>query len=861
VSHPSLVLLTGMDAGATLVVDEILNNFSIGSDQSCNLVCSGVAVSPMHASVFLDDDGLVTISDTNSRMGVFINGHQVMEQALVDGDEISLGPPGDLGSDTLKFNSQTEEVPDHLASSAGRGGLSGFEELEAAPIEEPLFTSEIGRPEFSAPPALPDLPELPSLEAVPAMEASAPPLPAPTPAFLPPLPALPSLDDELPPVRPKTTEVPRPAFVTPPLPPPPPAYEPPPAPAHEPPPPPPDPPPAPEPPPPAPKSSGLIFTPAHEAEAAPPKKSVVIPPPSPAAPILPKAAKKGPASPAEKALRLGVIALALVGVSWFGYRQYAASIVVPVIDKYLPNPAEPGQNVTINGSGFSTDPASVKVMLGDVVLQVLDLNATRINVAIPESLSASGSQTLPLKVVSKNASSTPSLLKITVAPKVVTIAPQMALPGDEITISGKWLTNAKAKPIVAVAGAEAEVLEASPESVRFKMPQVTAASDGQKVAVKVALGSDVGKEVSMRYGRLPFVETISPAKVFPGDVLTVTGLGLALPDITLKVSGRGAAILSRTETELKASVPGLRLSENAGRRDVVLQTKEKATPPLPIEIERESANIYSPRFFAESLDNGRAAVSTELGPVMVLGNDPPSAVRAHETAAKLNALAAKARNTRTEFAAIDATISGPSGPIITLAPTDGSSNLRAIAPLWAAVLTDMFDLFFQSRRPGRTVELSPDGRVFVDIHTAARRHGAGQGISPSLLFPPEPAWARSLAVLATSPSMGAGQANVLLDGFWSGMIEAPGAVPRKIEISLTVTPAGVMGRKTSRQGGLSSDVTLEGVRYSKRELRFSFSDGGDSVNFAGAVDGDEINGTLTRPSGAKVGTLSLKLAR
>ncbi len=54
-NHPSLTVMSGLEAGTALRIDEILNNFSIGSDVSCNLVVSGVSVSPMHASVFLDD--------------------------------------------------------------------------------------------------------------------------------------------------------------------------------------------------------------------------------------------------------------------------------------------------------------------------------------------------------------------------------------------------------------------------------------------------------------------------------------------------------------------------------------------------------------------------------------------------------------------------------------------------------------------------------------------------------------------------------------------------------------------------------------------------------------------------------------
>ena len=201
-SHPSIILMTGLDAGATLVLDEVLNNFAIGSDESSNLVCSGVSVSPMHASVFLDDEGVVTISDTNSRMGVFVNGARIMEQALADGDQISLGPPDEPGSDSLRFSAQGADAS--LADlPAFDDSITGLEALDAAPLEEPLFTSELGRPDF-APPAsafeatettetpgltLEPLPEVPSSlpEEFPSMDllASSEPEPLPVPEFIP----------------------------------------------------------------------------------------------------------------------------------------------------------------------------------------------------------------------------------------------------------------------------------------------------------------------------------------------------------------------------------------------------------------------------------------------------------------------------------------------------------------------------------------------------------------------------------------------------------------------------------------------------------------------------------------------------
>jgi hypothetical protein len=200
--------------------------------------------------------------------------------------------------------------------------------------------------------------------------------------------------------------------------------------------------------------------------------------------------------------------------------------------------------------------------------------------------------------------------------------------------------------------------------------------------------------------------------------------------------------------------------------------------------------------------------------------------------------------------------------VLTVAAGDASGSPRALAALWAAHLTDIFDLFFQGRRPGRTVELSPDGKAFLDIFAAARRRSAEPGVAQGILFSPDPSWLRSLATLAAAPNMGGSQALALVDGYWSGVIEVPGAIqPRKLEISLTATPSGLIGQQTSRQGRLSTDVTLRSLSYARHELRFSFVETGETLNYQGRLDGDVIEGNVTKASGAKVGRLALKLTR
>lgn len=834
VNFPSIVVLNGSEAGAVLKIDEVLNNFVLGSGDGCHLVLSGASVSPLHATVFLDDDGNVTLCDTNSRSGVFVNGAQIMEQQLAEGDEISLGPPDDPQSGLLRFTAQpVDDAPLVDLSDTGSGsGLEAFDPLPAAlPAEDALFTSELGRPDFSPEPAafepapFEPVAEAPAEEFPPVeMFAEPEPIPEPEPPPPPPPPKPAAKPSAAKPAAAKPAPATRPAA------------------AH------------------TRAGAGSEDPLAGLAESlGGTSGGRFVPPPAVAPPPTPSA-KAGP-TPAIMAARVAAVALVLILVAWFGMTKYSESIVIPVVDAYQPNPVEPGQTLTINGSGFGTDPdpTVVKVTIGKAEAAVLDATPTRINITVPESLAAAGSQTVPLHVTALGTTSTSRMLKVSVAPKITSLTPKVALSGDEVTIAGKWLANANTKPTVTVAGNEAEVLEATPARIRIRVPQVSA-TEGQRISVRAALGPDVGKEALLNYGRLPFIESVTPARAFPGDIVTIVGLGLAAPDLAVTISGRNAALLSATETEIKLSLPGLRISDSAGARDLSIHANQKTSVAHPIEIRRESAALYSPRFFAEVLEGSRAAVSCELGPVMVLGPDPASRKRAHDAAVRLNAIAANARGARVQFVAGDVTISASGGAVLTVNPADGSGNPRTLAPLWAAMLNDMFDLFFQGRRPTRTVELSPDGRVFVDIFASARRRSAEPGVPIAVLSSPDPAWLRSFATLASSPSLGGGQALALLDGYWSGAIEAPGQ-PRRIEISLTATPSGLVGQRTSRQGKLSTDVSLQNLSYGRRELRFSFTEAGERLNFTGRLDGDIIAGDVTKGSGARVGKLNLQLSR
>lgn len=864
-THPGVIVIRGGEVGRKLALTEVLADFTLGSDDGCHLVFKLRRVSPVHASLFLDDEGHVILTDAHSATGVFVNGRKVTEHTLKEREEISLGPPGDQGSALLRFTARmaveepalpqelSDLVPEaaaepllELAPPAAPPAALSVEDLFAPAPAELMPELQATPPSFFEEPT-PSLPSAPAFSPVPepAAPAFAPITEPAAPAFAPLEPAfapeaLPEGDPDAP-AQPMSLEPEAGLEIEP---------------DHA----------------PAPgvakgeddPLSGLAESLGGSSD----EDDRFVPPPVEETPEEQAAARRRVLTGQALVIaRLAAITAVIVAGAWYAYNRYMSTIVLPVIDTYLPNPAEPGQTVTINGSGFGTDPdpTVVSVTVGGTEVPVLDAVPTRVNFTVPEALGAGGSRTLSLKVEARGYTSTSRLLRITVTPKITALAPKVGLAGDEITISGRWLASDKAKPLVTVAGTDAEVLEASTSSVRIRVPSL-AAAEGSRVPVKVAVGNEVSKEALLNYGRLPFVETVTPARALPGEPVTLTGIGFGA-DATVTIGGRAAVILSAAESKVEFSMPGLRLTEGAGQKPMVSQAAGRMSIPRPIEVLRESDAAYAPRFFAEVMKDGRFAVSCELGPWMVLGADAGSAKRAHATAGRLNALLKDARTTRVLFTASDGVISAAGGPVLTVSSGDasvssGSDNLRLLANLWAAHLSDTFDLFLQGRRPGRSIELSPAGRVYLDIFAAAKRRSNAKGVPPGVLFTLDPAWVASLSSIAGAPVFADTDALVVLDGSWSGDIEIPGAIqPRRIEISLTSTPAGVTGQKTSRQGVLSTDMSLQAVSFVRKELRFQFVDSGEDLVFRGALDGDTIDGTVTKTSGEKVGRLLLKLAR
>src|SRR5262245_54376830 len=106
-----LTVIAGPHAGKKYELDPV-DNLLIGSDESCPFCIDSPGISPIHARIWADAEG-ITVFDTHSPTGVYVNDDKVVEKApLRNGDILWLGTPGDENSVMIQVSVGDEaEVP------------------------------------------------------------------------------------------------------------------------------------------------------------------------------------------------------------------------------------------------------------------------------------------------------------------------------------------------------------------------------------------------------------------------------------------------------------------------------------------------------------------------------------------------------------------------------------------------------------------------------------------------------------------------------------------------------------------------------------------------------------------------------
>jgi pSer/pThr/pTyr-binding forkhead associated (FHA) protein len=559
----------------------------------------------------------------------------------------------------------------------------------------------------------------------------------------------------------------------------------------------------------------------------------------------------------------------------------------PVLASIVPPKAEAGATVTIAGTGFGSDAGSLTVRFGDAPGKVISAGDSQVAVTIPEGLT--GGQNASVSVQGKGGRSNALFLKISTPPKITSLAPEVAMPGDEVVAKGKNL-GAKGATLV-VGGQTAEILSAEAASLRFRVPDVPA-TPGQEMKVVVQAAGEMSSPAKLFFGHLPLLVAVKPGRGEAGERVTLAGRGFdaSAAGNVVTFAGQPALVFTASASEISVSVPAIGSTSVQLDVPVVVRTQGRASNPGAFTVARPSRGIFLPRFFAAAVPEhpGRpdAFVSTELGPVLLLGGrgDASSpAERAAKVAAALNAAVDAAATRPVSFELRDSSgpavaIVGSADLLVKVLPEDLAAYDEALEPslkgrklqarslgaFWLALLQDQISLFVTHERPFRVVEATPHGKVLLDLYAeGARRAGPGAGIPQGVVSPLGAGLAKSLREMALSvPAEGQGTPSASVEGTWQGTMDESGVGSKGITLRLSVQGGKLTGGLTTRSGSLAAEVPLKDVAYERgsASLHFVLVSGAQPRYFAGTLQGDTIAGTIRSNATAKdaVGQFSVK---
>ncbi len=798
--HLPVLIVTGSALdGTTLVLESPGIEKVLGSGRDCHLRVEGGNVDSHHARVLWEDRG-VFLSDEGSSTGTYVNGERIgADHPLEDGDRVCLGPPG--SRNTVKI---LVRVPAEVAEAQTIS-------FAAPAADEPVVLAPaVTMPE---PEPIVFAPE-PEVEEI---------------GFIPP-PDEVFVIDEPPPTKPPPPTLADAQTIRR----------------------------APEPPPPPPRAA----PPLEPAPPPPAPKVVHAPPPAAAAPPPLPSIGERPRPKPDYAPELPSIA---------GDREPSPAVV---FDDAEAAPAEPklkrlGRVKPPKVARPSGPPSKALLLAGGGAL-VLALAAGGYWMMRGRSAAPAA----PGESKAAEEAGPPGALRITA------LEPEVALPGNTVVLVG---ANLPAQGLtITVSGVAATIDENANGRVRFKVPKIPVVVEGLSVPVVARTSASASKPFDLYLGRLPLVTEVTPRAGVPGDRVVVKGRGFddALGGNQVSFGDDPALVLSATSSELAVVVPAPRSALNRVDAPVIVKRAASTSGDTVIfNITRPAQGVYKLKFFGTAVEGDatgeHAFVATEVGPLLLLtgrGSSPSVGERATALAGTLNALVGK--DPRFEVRGFGVAVAGQADPLVVVTPSDATgytkpldpamtgtfAGLPAVASYWAALLQDAFVLFAKGERPSRVVELSPRGKVLLDLYSEAERKiGGGKGVPTNLVSPPTWTIAKAFREMAlVLPTRGGAIASAAVAGRWQGTMQETGSPARPLSLDLRLDGANLVGTMSTRVGGIVMNTPLRDVAYAGGVLSFTLSGGQAPRKVQGKVNGTQLEGTIQAAGGAPAGRVSLR---
>jgi len=857
VKVPTLVMTGGPLDGTAYPLPMTSPEVIMGSSINAGVQIMLGNVEPFHAKLLFSGSGLA-ISDAGSATGTFVNGEKVEgEQPLQAGDRICLGPPGAKGSAKLLVLLPTSGVSPALTTQAAAPSLQGAPPAPSFAGEAPSLSfgdEHESSPQFNL--------------GEPQAGYAAEPLTEEEPLFARPLP--PQAPPE--PVHRAPTPPPEPAR---PLAPPAAAA------AH------------PPPPPPAPRAAHPAHEPAKpdyhadlpsipverepEAREFPPLRPAARPLGKPAgkAKGKPRARRRGFRVPEIPVVPIvgGLAGLAVIGaLVWF----FVLRKTPPELASVTPTTVGVGEAVTLTGRNFKSDPAANTVMFGPLRAQVTEAGVTVLKAVVP----AGPTGPVLVVVATKDGRSGAANVTVRVEATATAVTPDVAMPGQVVLVRGEGLMGQALR--AHVAGIESPSVEASAEGAKVTIPAVPL-PEGSITQLVLSAGGGTPRTFDIYLGRLPLVIGVEPKRGRFGESVVLTGRGFMPDPLANSVSfaGQPALVLQASPTSLTVIAPPPPADEIQPELPVVVTAGGRAsTGGAAYGMMRSSGAGFVPRFFAAPVTEfpgaGYAFVSSELGPLLLLGGPgeaKATADRAVALAATLNALVenAAARPPAFELRERPRPGVGVVGDVRTFllpTPEDAEAYSKnwesgrgagrrvaeaAVARHWAELLQDYFGLFLHRQRPLRLAASSPRGKVFTDIYGEAnRRSPGGPNVPTGIVLPTAASMATALRQAALVVSGEASRAAVAVEGRWDGTMDDPDFGKRAFQVQLRNALGKLAGTLTTWRGSLELKSPLREIGFERGQLSFTADLQGTAYRFHGTLENNTVVGQIERSGRSSV---------
>ncbi len=199
-----------------------------------------------------------------------------------------------------------------------------------------------------------------------------------------------------------------------------------------------------------------------------------------------------------------------------------------------PPRGEVGATVTIEGTGFSTTPASNTVKFNGTAASVSVASATSLTVKVPSG-ATSGSVTVTVGEEGPVTSPESFTVAESSAPKISSLSPTVAVAGEEVTISGSNFEPAVSSNAVTLNLSRPELVSASTTAIKFKVPTGTS---GGRVSLSTPEGiSATSPDLFIPPSGTPPSKVAATGRLASGEAKTITismaeGIGVYLIDGT-----------------------------------------------------------------------------------------------------------------------------------------------------------------------------------------------------------------------------------------------------------------------------------------------------------------------------------------